>query len=242
MGVPHLGSLHPLCSQGGRVSTCPAQGSDTPAFWGAQYPTCSSLWASSVSSIPKCRSVGWPPRAASGARRVFGSSLGKLFPPKGSMQIVGGSCCLDWGEARPGSLLPSGKPLECEKRHLSCQGGQECKQPLCPVHPAGSQLSTCHAGIATLFPYNRAQSPSSASQAFPGTLVLKLDTWRRQLESFPCFKESENAVLPFRNQMASCTQAEGRNETEIGILAQREKSSCVNTHASIPDVIRQKTQ
>lgn len=151
----------------------PAQGSDTPALWGAQCPTCSCLWASSLSSIPKCRSVVWPPRAASGARWVFGSSLRKLLPPEESMQIVGGSSCLHRGEASPGSLLPSGKPLECEKRHLSCQGGLECKQPLCPAHPAGSQLSTCTQEQRLC---SHTAEPTGPQLPFPGTLVPKLDT------------------------------------------------------------------
>lgn len=147
LGCHTLGSLHPLCSQGGQDSPCPAQGSDTPALQGAQCPTCSSLWASSLSSIPKCSRCEM---TSSGLPQEQGECLAHFW---GSSSSQGQDANSEWqqrGEASPGSLLPLGKPLECEKRHLSCQGGQECQQLLCPAHPAGSQLSTCHAGIATL--------------------------------------------------------------------------------------------
>lgn len=44
------------------------------------------------------------PGAAAGAGRVFGSSLGKFLPPKGSMQIVGGSSAAST-EVRPVQLV-----------------------------------------------------------------------------------------------------------------------------------------
>lgn len=170
LGCHTSGSLHPLCSRGGQASPDPAKNNAPAAFWGAQCPHLQQPVGFLPLLHPQVQQV-WDdlPRAASGARRVFDSFLGKFFPPKGRMQIVGGS------RASPGSLLPSGKPLDCEEKHLSCQGRQECKQLLCPAHPAGSELSICHRGTL-LFPYKEAHTLSTASQAFPGTLDPKLDT------------------------------------------------------------------
>lgn len=59
----------------------------------SQCSVCSSLWASSLSSIPKCERCGLTcPGAAVGVQVVFNSSLGKLLPGKyRGMQIAGGS-------------------------------------------------------------------------------------------------------------------------------------------------------
>lgn len=171
LGCHTLGSLHPLCSQGDQASTWPAPGSETPASRGAQCPTCSSLGVSSLSSTPKCSrcgvtSPGLPQEQGECSAHPWRSS----FLPRAACKYwVTAALPPPEEKASPVGLLPSGKPLECEKRHLSCQGGQECKEPLWPAHPAGSELSTCHAGMATLLPHNRAHMPSIASQAFPGT-------------------------------------------------------------------------
>lgn len=117
--------------------------------------------------------VGWPPRGCCRSRESFWLIPGEVPSSQGQYVNSGWQQrCLRRGEASPVSLLPSGKPLECEKRHLSCQGEPECKQSPCPAHTAGSELSACHAGIATVSTH----MPSTASQAFPGTLVPELDS------------------------------------------------------------------
>lgn len=175
-GVPQPGVSHPLCSQGDQASSAQHK-ADTPAFQGAQCPHMQQPVDFLPLLHPQVQKV-WDdlPGAASGARRVFGSSLGKFFPPKGSMEIVGGSSAA-FTEVRPAQVVsyPQGSLWNVRKGTWAAREGWSAKQPLCPALAAGSELSTCHAGIVTLFPYNRAhmlQLPARLSQAhFP-----KLDT------------------------------------------------------------------
>lgn len=78
-GVSQPGVSHPLCSPGDQASSAQHK-ADTPAFQGAQCPTCSSLWISSLSSIPRCRrcgmtSLGLPQEQGECLAHPWGSSF-----------------------------------------------------------------------------------------------------------------------------------------------------------------------
>lgn len=188
---------------------------------------------------PGAEGVGWPPWGCLRSKESVWLIPGEVLSSQGQYGNSGWQqCCLHRGEASPGSLLPSGKPLECEKRHLSCQGGLECKAAA--VSSPRCWLWALHLPRRNSDSVSIQQSPhaSAASQAFPGTLpqagYLKEAAW-----ILPKLWGVWKCNASFQNQL--CSQAVWRNETETGIFAQGEVSSCVNTYTCTPDVIRQKT-
>lgn len=87
---------------------------------------------------PRAAGVGWSPQGCLRSKESVLPISGEVLSSQGQ------DANSEWqqrGEASPGSLPSLGKPLECEKRHLSCQGGQECKQLLC-VQPTLLALSS----------------------------------------------------------------------------------------------------
>lgn len=182
---------------------------------------------------PRAAGVGWSPQGCLRSKESVLPISGEVLSSQGQ---DANSQWQQRGEASPGSLPSLGKPLECEKRHLSCQGGQECKQLLCAAHPAGSELSTCHAGTVTLHTTEPTcpQLPARLSQAHGTT------SWTSKGGSLnPSHALRSLKVLCFLSEISCPAVLKQREGME---LRPGEKSSCVNTHTSIPDVIRQKTQ
>lgn len=80
-------------------------------------------------------------RAASGARRVFGSSQKKFFPPKGRMQIVGGSSAAST-EVRPvqAASYPRGNLWNVRRGTWAAREGSSANS--CCVQPTLLALSS----------------------------------------------------------------------------------------------------
>ena len=130
------------------------------------------------------KGVGWPPLGLlqePGAEAVFDSSLGKLFPPKASMQIGGGSSAASTKESPVQLVFYPQRKLWYVSKGTSAAGEGRSANSLCvqPILLAG-ELSTCHAGIPTLFWQTMEPRcpplPARPLHAFSGMLVPKPDT------------------------------------------------------------------